>query len=118
MCTLRLSDDTAEPGLVSAVIRYGLVEWSDDVMAHPAMGPQAQVRSEEDGLEVFAVSGDRRCLVVAKSEKTISPIKSDGSADLGELSPVVTVEVNGPVPDDCVDSARGTAISAANRAVE
>lgn len=115
VCNLQL-DQTAG-GPATAVVKYGLVNWSEDILKMP-WGEEPQ-RDEQDGVELFSFASYLApgCLVIAKTDLSIEPANiGTGAPGLVPSTPVVTVRVNGPVGGNCADTAKQVALNALKRA--
>lgn len=122
-CQLRLTQADSYPQARSAVVKYGLVIWSDETVTGIAdqTPGRAIVRSEHDGMTLFEVTGGNEtgCYsdVVAKTYSAIEPVTvGTGAPGLRPATPVVTVHLSGPAGSDCGETARQTAVAAVKRA--
>lgn len=115
VCNLQLTE--TDHGPASAVVKYGLVNWSDDILTMP-WGEEPR-RDEQDGVALFDFSSylTPGCLVIAKADLGVEPVQiGTGSPGLVPSTPVVTVRLNGPVGGDCADTAKHVALNALKRA--
>ncbi|WP_088412970.1 hypothetical protein [Mycobacteroides saopaulense] len=121
VCNFQFGRDGAGSGVSSAVVRYGLAEWSDKIFFDPRVGdtvPPNQIRSEQDGVELFDLSQQNYCLVAAKTNSVVEPTSvGTGIPEPSVLTPVVTVDIHTPDNTNCADIARQTAAAAAKRAL-
>ncbi len=116
VCNLRLQPD-GSPAPATAVVRYGLAAWTDDIL-QPSSG-QAPARSDRDGVELYDFSSGSGpgCFVVAKSALHIEPVNvGSGAPGLAASSPVVTVRLSAPAGASCTDTAVPAALAAVKRA--
>lgn len=116
VCNLRLQPDNRSPASATAVVRYGLAAWTDNIL-QPSSG-KAATRSDHDGIELydFSSGSDTGCLVVAKSAQHIEPVKvGSGAPELVASTPVVTVRLNAPAGASCTDTAAPAALAAEKR---
>lgn len=116
VCNLRLNETDNAPA--TAVIKHGLVHWSDDILKMP-WGEDPQ-RSEQDGVEMFTFSTylSPGCLVIAKANHDVEPIQIGTVApDLVPSTPVVTVRLNGSIRGNCADTAQQVTLNALKRVV-
>ncbi|WP_166904746.1 hypothetical protein [Mycobacterium sp. DL440] len=114
VCNLQLTE--TDDGSASAVIKYGLVNWSDDILKMP--WGEDPARDEQDGVALFDFSSYLApgCLVIAKAHLDIEPAQiGSGAPALTPSTPVVTVRVNGPVGGNCADTAKQVALNALKR---
>ncbi len=117
VCNLSLSANTGELASSSAVVKIGLVAWSDNVLAVPwGERPKSNKR---DGVELFDYSDKylgAGCLVVAKPDATIAPnVVGTAAPALTAPSPVATVRISAPEGSNCVDTAEKAALAVLNR---
>lgn len=115
VCELQL--DPAAGESTTAVVKYGLVKWSDDIVKMP-WSPESQ-RSEQDGVTLFDVgrSSGPDCYVIANTNRSIEPVTvGTGAADLVASTPIVTVRVNAPTAGNCAGRAKEAALRAVQRA--
>lgn len=115
VCNLQLNE--TENGPASAVIKYGLVNWSDDILTMP--WGEEPGRDEQDGVALFDFSSYLApgCLVIAKAGLDVEPVQiGAGAPGLVSSTPVVTVRLNGPVNGDCADTAKQVSLNAVKRA--
>ncbi|MCV7191724.1 hypothetical protein [Mycolicibacterium brumae] len=112
VCDLRATTDQRGPG---AVVKYGLVIWSDTVLDVP-WGDTA-TRTEQDGVELFTLA-DHSCLVVARLNTAAPAIAKVGAnaPDMVAPTPVVVVSVSGN-SGQCQADAQTIAVAAAKRAL-
>ncbi len=117
VCSLTLpSADSGRPP-ARAVIRYGLVQWSDALLLTPwGRDPQ---RSTANEAHLFSYSaGQDECFVIARLNRDFTPITvGEGAAVLVPPTPIVTVQLNRVDNSQCADTARQVATSAAARAI-
>jgi hypothetical protein len=117
VCNLRLQPDNNGPTPATAVVRYGLAAWTDNIL-QPSSG-QAPTRSDRDGIELYDFSSGAAtdCFVVAKSALHIEPVNvGSGAPALVAPTPVATVRMNAPAGTSCTDTAASAALAAIKRA--
>ncbi|OBK64855.1 hypothetical protein [Mycolicibacterium fortuitum] len=115
VCNLQL--DQTFGGPATAVVKYGLVNWSEDILKMP-WGEEPQ-RDEQDGVELFSFASYLApgCLVIAKTDLSIEPVNiGAGAPDLVSSTPIFTVRLNGPIGGRCTDTAKQVALNALKRA--
>lgn len=116
VCNLQLNETDSAPA--TAVIKHGLVHWSDDILKMP-WGADPQ-RSEQDGVEVFTFTSypSPGCLVIAKANHDIEPLQIGTAApDLAPSTPVVTARLNGTIRENCADTAQRVTLNALKRVI-
>ena len=116
VCNLHLQPDNSGPTPATAVVRYGLAAWTDNIL-QPSSG-QAPTRSDRDGIELYDFSSDAAtgCFVVAKSALRTEPINvGSGAPALVASTPIVTVRMNAPAGTSCTDTAAPAALAAIKR---
>ncbi|MEV0671286.1 hypothetical protein [Mycobacterium sp. NPDC050441] len=115
VCNLQLNE--TDNGPASAVVKYGLVNWSDDILKMP--WGEDPGRDEQDGVALFDFTSYLApgCLVIAKANLDVEPVQiGTGAPGLVPSTPVVTVRLNGPVGGNCADTAKQVALNALKRA--
>jgi hypothetical protein len=116
VCNLQLNNTDGGPA--SAVVTYGLVNWSDYLLRMP-WGEDPR-RDEQDGVALFDFSSYLApgCLVIAKANLGVEPVQiGTGAPGLVPSTPVVTVRLNGPVGGNCADTAKHVALNALKRVI-
>jgi hypothetical protein len=120
VCNLQLTPADSGPASSSAVVRYGLAAWFDD-MVTSAYG-NTPARSEQDSVTLFDITTDDgtagcQSFVVAKTGLSVEPTKAgSGAPGLGPDTPVVTVRLRTPQGGNCADIAKQAALAAVKRA--
>ncbi|MGA5541307.1 hypothetical protein ACPCIR_05590 [Mycobacterium sp. NPDC051198] len=115
VCNLQLDKTGGAPA--TAVVKHGLVKWSDSVLDMP-WGEDPE-RSERDGTELFDFSSYLApgCFVIAKTGQSIEPVGvGTGAPDLSASTPVVTVRLNATAGENCGDMAKQVALAGVQRA--
>lgn len=115
VCNLR-RDGTASR---SAVVKYGLVTWSDTVLEVP--WGEAPVRNEQDGVTLFdfTTENETTCgtTVVAQTVIAIDPVRvGSGAPAVTPPTPVVVVRLSTAAGQHCADIAKRAALAAVKRA--
>ncbi|MGV0737536.1 hypothetical protein ABQF35_11080 [Mycobacterium syngnathidarum] len=116
VCNLQLNETDHGPS--SAVVKYGLVNWSDDILAMP--WGEDPARDEQDGVALFDFSSYLApgCLVIAKADLGVEAVQiGAGAPGLVPSTPVVTVRLNGPEGGNCADTAKQVALNAVKRVI-
>ena len=114
VCNLQLN--ATDSGSTSAVVKYGLVNWSDDLLKMP--WGEDPAREEQDGVTLFDFSSHLApgCLVIAKANDGVEPVQiGAGAPGLVPSTPVVTARLNGPIGGNCADTAKQAALNALKR---
>lgn len=114
VCNLQL--DQADSSPATAVVKYGLAEWSEDILKMP-WGEDPR-RDEQDGVALFDFSSYLApgCLVVAKTNLGIEPLQiGTGAPDLAPATGIVTVRLNGPISGNCAETSTHAALAAVKR---
>ncbi|MGW4099115.1 hypothetical protein [Mycobacterium sp. NPDC004974] len=117
VCELQRERAADGPAARSAIVKYGLAVWSDDVVQSPS--GNVPVRSEQDGVQLldFSSAESPSCSVIAKTDVTIEPTDvRTGAPDLAPSIPVVSVWLNAPAGENCGDNAKRVALAAVQRA--
>lgn len=117
VCELLRDKPADGPAARSAIVKYGLAVWSDDVVESPS--GKVPVRSEQDGVHLldFSSADSPSCSVIAKTDLTIAPTDvGTGAPDLVPPTPVVSVWLHAPAGENCGDRAKRVALAAVKRA--
>ena len=114
VCDLRTGGAAGDPAAPTAVIKYGLVNWSDEATRDPS--GQTPQRTERGGVTLYSYPAPG-CRVVARAGSTIAPTVVGNGAGLAAATPVATVALSGPADDSCLLTAERAALAALGRAV-
>lgn len=116
VCNLQLTGAADDPNSTRAIVRSGFAIWSDRILFDSRVGdsiPADQVRSEQDGVELFDLSSPDSCLVIGKGSAAVEPTKvGAGAAELVAPTPVVSVRMSGA---NCAETTRQAVVAAIKR---
>lgn len=116
VCNLRLG----EGGSSSAVVKQGLAVWADGVLFQAGDNPRLEdlPRTEQDGIELYDLSRENYCFVVAKGPTAVTPVAvGSGAPELVPPTPVIAVNMSAPEGASCAEEAKTAALDAMKRAV-
>ncbi|OBC01976.1 hypothetical protein A5784_16340 [Mycobacterium sp. 852013-50091_SCH5140682] len=116
VCNLQLEQTVGGPA--TAVVKYGLVNWSENILKMP-WGEDPQ-RDQQDGVELYTFSSYLApgCLVIGKANVGADPVQiGAGAPGLVPATPVVTVRLNGPIGGSCANTAKQVALNALKRVI-
>lgn len=116
VCNLRLAED----GSSSAVVKQGVAVWVDGLFFIDGgnVSPQDVPLTEQDGIELYDLSGGAGCSVAAKGVAALQPVTvGAGAPELASPTPVIVVNISAPEGVSCAETAKSVALNAMKRAV-
>lgn len=123
VCNLRLTSADKYPDVRAAVVKYGLVAWSDKIIDEISDERPGSVltRDEHDGVTLFDFTSNSATgcwsYVLARTNLHFEPITvGAGAPGLPTSTPMVTIRLDTPAGTNCAEVAKQAALDAVKRA--